>query len=557
LSIPSADARRDARACYERQSWREARDLLLAADREAPLSAEDLDRLAVSSYMLGFESEGYDVWARAHHAFVSQGEVEGAAASAFRIGFGLLAKGQHAHGSGWLARARRVLDDAGADSVVRGFLLMPDGIRAGIAGDYERAYALFSEALAIGQRFGDADLVAFARQGQGRALIKQGKVAEGVALLDEVMVAVTAGELKPMSTGDIYCSVIDACSEIFDLQRAHEWTTALDEWCASQSEQIPFRGSCLIHRAEILQLRGSWSDALREAERACERLVAPPPRPSAGRAFYQRGELHRLRGEFDEAEAAYRQASELGRKPQPGLALLRLAQGDIDAAVASIRRAVEETRDLGVKARALCASVEILLATNDIPAARDALARVSEMADLLDAPFLRALRGNCAGAIALAENDPEAALTLLQPTVAIWRDLAAPYEEARTRMLLALASRAVGDEDTADLELEAARGLFERVGAASDVARVTELLIAGSRDRSSDGRVGGAGPTRLTSRELEVLGLIATGATNRAIADALGLSEKTVARHVSNIFVKLGLSSRAAATAYAYQHKLV
>ena len=549
------DALQHARACYERQAWREARDILLEADQESPLGADDLDRLAACSFMLGFESEGYDIWARAHHEFLARGDVDRAAGAAFRIGFGLLAKGQHAHGSGWLARSRRVLDDAGADSVVRGFLLMPDGIRAGIAGEYERAHALFSEALAIGQRFGDADLVAFARQGQGRALIKQGRIADGVALLDEVMVAVTSGELQPLSTGDIYCSVIDACSEIFDLRRAHEWTAALDEWCATQSEQIPFRGSCLIHRAEILQLRGSWTDALREAERACERLLVPPPRPSAGRAFYQRGELHRLRGELEEAEAAYRQASELGRKPQPGLALLRLAQGDTDTAVSSIRRCVEETRDLSIKARALCAYVEILLATNDIAGAHEALDRVNEMARLLDAPFLRAMSGHCAGAIAIAEGDPESALASLVPTVAIWRDLAAPYEEARTRELIARASHAVGDDDTAELEAEAARALYARLGAATDVARVDALASDRPTGRSTDARSGG--PTRLTSRELEVLALIATGKTNRAIADALGLSEKTVARHVSNIFVKLGLSSRAAATAYAYQNKLV
>src|SRR5512138_394779 len=321
--MASTDALRAARECYERQSWREARDLLLAADRDAPLAAEDLDRLAASAYMLGDEAESFDILARAHQAFLANGAPERAAADAFRIGFGLLAKGQQAHGGGWLARSRRVLDDAGLDSVVRGYLLMPDGIRAGIAGDYERAHALFSEALAIGQRFGDPDLTTLARQAQGRSLIKLGRVAEGVALLDEAMVAVTAGEVTPMITGDVYCSVIDACSEIFDLRRAHEWTAALDEWCREQSDRISFRGSCLIHRAEILQLRGSWSDALREAELACERLIAPPPRPAAGRAFYQRGELHRLRGEFDAAEAAYRQASELGRKPQPGLALLR------------------------------------------------------------------------------------------------------------------------------------------------------------------------------------------------------------------------------------------
>lgn len=545
--MASTDALGQARECYERQSWREAHDLFVEADRDAPLAADDLDRLASCAYMLGDEPASFDTWARAHHEFLAGGDTDRAAASAFRIGFGLLAKGQQEHGSGWLARARRVLDDAGADSVVRGYLLMPDGIRAAIAGEYERAHALFSEAVAIGQRFGDADLTALARQAQGRALIKLGKTAEGVALLDEAMVAVTAGELNPISTGDIYCSVIDACSEIFDLRRAHEWTTALDKWCEAQSDQIPFRGSCLIHRAEILQLRGSWADALREAERACERLLAPPPRPAAGRAFYQRGELHRLRGEFDAAEAAYRHASELGRKPQPGLALLRLAQGDTEAALASIRRAADESRDLSVKARAMCASVEILLAANDTKGAREAVTQVRDMAARLDAPFLHALAAQCAGAVDLAEGDADAALASLHSALGTWRDLEAPYEEARTRVMIAMASRAVGDDDTAELELDAARGLFKRLGASSELARIEE----------STARKPSSGTGRLTAREREVLALVATGKTNRAIADALGLSEKTVARHLSNIFTKLGLSTRAAATAYAYQHKLV
>lgn len=547
MSMASTDALRHAREYYERQSWREAHDRLLEADRKAPLTADDLDRLAASAYMLGDESESFDVWARAHHAFLAQGDSERASAAAFRIGFGLLSKGQHAHGSGWLARARRVLDDAGLDSVVRGYLLMPDGIRAGIAGEYERAYALFSEALAIGQRFGDPDLIALARQAQGRSLIKLGRTAEGVALLDEVMVAVTAGELQPLITGDVYCSVIDACSEIFDLRRAHEWTAALDEWCRTQSDQIPFRGSCLIHRAEILQLRGSWADALREAERACERLVVPPPRPAAGRAFYQRGELHRVRGELEAAEAAYRQASELGRKPQPGLALLRLAQGDTEGALVSVRRAIEETRDLSVKARAICASVEILLAMKDTKAAREAVSEVRDMAEKLDAQFLRALAEQCAGAVSLAEGDPEEALKSLQSALATWRDMEAPYEEARVRMVIAMASRALGDDDAADLELAAARAMFQRLGAAGELARIEASLAPRAP----------AGTTRLTAREREVLALVATGKTNRAIAEALDLSEKTVARHLSNIFTKLGLSTRAAATAYAYQHKLV
>jgi DNA-binding CsgD family transcriptional regulator len=546
-----ADALVEARACYGRQAWREAYDLLSRASGEVPLGAEDLDRLAGCAYMLGNEAEAADLWARAHHEFLACGDAEQASRCAFRIAFELLNRGQTAHGSGWLARARRVLDDAGLDCAMRGYLLMPEGIRIARGGDPSHGFEVFCEAEAIGRRFGDTDLVAFGRLGQGRALIRMGKVAEGTALLDEVMVGVTAGELQALRVGDIYCSVIDACTEIFDLRRAHEWTAALHRWCEGQPDQISYRGTCLIRRAEILQIHGLWSEAMDEVERACERLLLPPPKPAAGLAHYQRGELHRLRGEFDKAEEAYRQASALGRKPQPGLALLRLAKGDADAALASIRRVVEETRDPAVRCRVLGAFVEILLATNDIAGARQASQELSAFASALEAPFLAAAAAQCEGMVHLAEGDAVAALEALERALEIWREIEAPYEEARTRVLIAVASRTVGDDDTADLELDAARGLFETLGAIGEMARVEKLA-------GRSGSKGSSGATSpLTARELEVLSLVATGKTNRAIADALRLSEKTVARHISNIFTKLGLSNRAAATAYAYRKGLV
>jgi len=435
---------------------------------------------------------------------------------------------------------------------VRGYLLIPEGIRAARANDGPRALELFSEALAMGKRFGDTDLVAIGRMGQGRSLIKMGRVAEGVALLDEVMVAVTAGELSPLVVGDVYCSVIDACTEIFDLRRAQEWTDALARWCDRQPELVPYRASCLIRRAEILQAHGSWADAMDAAARARERLVTPPPKPAAGAALYQCGELHRLRGELEKAEEAYRQANELGRKPQPGLALLRLAQGDVDVAVASIRRAVDETTDVALRSRVLVASVEILLAANDQASARGATNELRDIAVSMDALFLRAAAAHANAAVLLAEGDNEGALSALCEARDLWRDLEAPYEDARSGLLVAMASRKVGDADTADLELTSARRTFERLGAATDVARVDELRKALPAKGMSP-----KGAGQLTGRELEVLRLVATGKTNRAIADALRLSEKTVARHVSNIFTKLGLSSRAAATAYAYRNRLL
>ena len=543
----TAGAVREARQHFERQEWREARDLWSRADLELSLGAEDLQRLAACAHMLGNDDECVALLERAHHAFTREGEAERAAYCAFRLGFNLFLTGAAAQGSGWMARARRILDEAGLDSVVHGYLAIPEGIAAVRAGDPARAFERFSEALQIARRFGERDLITIARQAQGRALIRLGNVTEGIALLDEAMVAVTAGEVSSLVVGDIYCSTIDACTEIFDLRRAQEWTTALARWCDRQPDTIAYRSACRVRRAELLQLQGSWSDAMAEASRACESLLAPPPKPAAGSAVYQCAELHRVRGEFAKAEEAYRQASELGRKPQPGLALLRLAQGDTAAALASIRRAVEETRDVPNRTRVLGAYVEILLTVKEVASARVAVDELAQMAAKLGAPLLRAVAAQADGATRIAEGNAEGALAALGVAAALWSEIEAPYEAARTRELVAMASRMVGDVDSARLELDAARRAFQKLGAVPDVARI-DALAGAARARP----VG-----QLTGRELEVLALVTSGKTNRAIAESLDLSEKTVARHISNIFTKLGVSSRAAATAYAFTHGLV
>jgi DNA-binding CsgD family transcriptional regulator len=296
-----------------------------------------------------------------------------------------------------------------------------------------------------------------------------------------------------------------------------------------------------------MQLRGAWPDAMDEVQRACERLSTPSRQPALGMAIYQQGELHRLRGEFAKAEEAYRQASQWGHSPQPGLAQLRLAQGRVDAAAAAIRRTADEAQDRLSRARVLAAYVEIVLAAGDVDASRAAADELSQIAADLGAPLLQAVAAHALGAVRLAEGDARAALDALRDACQAWRRLEAPYEGARSRILVGLARQQLGDDDTATMELEAARHAFQQLGAAPDLTRVDALI----RKR----RVGDV--SGLSPREVEVLRLVASGKTNQAIAAALFLSEKTVARHVSNIFTKLGLSSRSAATAYAYEHGLV
>lgn len=534
------------RQSFRQQAWGAAFSQLSEADREAPLEPQDLAELAQAALLVGREAEGADLLARAHQGFLSLGAMQPAARCAFWVGFTSLLNGEFAKASGWLSRASRLLDGQ-PNCVEKGYLLLPAGYRSFHEGDTQTATATFAKARVIGDLFRDKDLSTLSLQGHGRALIRQGEIDKGVTLLDEAMVAVTASEVSPLTAGGVYCSVLEACGEIFDLRRAQEWTSALEKWCASQPDLMPYRGQCLVRRAALLQLHGAWPEALKEAQRASECLSQPVPKPSVGAAFYQIAEVHRLRGDFGEAEEAYRQASLWNRTPQPGLAQLRLAQGQLDAANAAVRRMIEEVREPGIRALVLDVYVEIVLAAHDVAAARLAADELASIADRQGAPFLHALACRASGAVLLAERDARSALHALRQSWTTWCELDAPYEAARVRILIALACRELGDEDAAVLELTAAREVFQTLRAAVDLARVDALLLNHAPKL--------AGP--LTAREIEILKLVASGMTNRAIAGKLHISEKTVARHISNIFNKLDLSSRAAATAYAYQHDLV
>ena len=530
---------------FRRRAWDEAYQALTAADRRTPLEAGDAELLATAAYLVGRHDEYHRLLERAHQAHQQHGDRARAARCAFWLGLTSMLRGDSAHASGWLARARRLVE--GLPCVEHGYLLLPEAEQHLGEGAAEAAHAAAAAAVELGERFGDADLIACARHLQGRAFIHQGRIAPGLALLDDTMLSVVGGDLSPIMAGLMYCSVIEACQEVFALGRSREWTAALSRWCDQQPSMVAFTDACLVHRAEIMQLHGAWSDALTETRRACEASARGAGASPPAAALYREGEIHRLRGDVRAAEEAYRKASRAGGDPQPGLALLRLAQGRTEAACAAIRRALDAASEPARRARLLPAAIEITIAAGDVAAARAACGELQNIADRLATELLAPCAACACGAVTLAEGNPRAALAPLGRAFEQWRALDAPYEAARARVLIGQACRALGDEESAVLEMEAARAEFERLGAMPDLKRL---------DGSARLAAGADGPS-LTPRERQVVRLIAAGKTNRGIAEELRLSERTVDRHVSNILTKLDVPSRAAATAWAYRHKLL
>lgn len=539
-----------ARAAYDARAWSEAHARFTQAASAGELAAEDLERFARSAYLTGRDEECIDLLDRAYRAHQRAGRDEAAAEAAFWAGFSLMHRGEVARGGGWLARAEEALGGA-PECAVHGLLMLPEALGALMAGDGAAALPRFRTAREVGRRCGHPELTALAGLGVGQALLTVGDVDSGLRTLDAVMVGVAGGEVNAVVGGLVYCAVIIACQETYEVRRAAEWTHALSDWCTDQPGLVPFRGQCLVHRAQVLQLEGSWGDALEQIDLARQRLSEPPGQPAIGMALYELGEMHRLRGEHAPAATAYEAAARHGHEVQPGLALLRLDQGDATAALAGVRRAVDEVASWRGLAHLEAARVEIALAAGLPEEARSAAERIAATAGEHDTALLRAMAAHALGIVLLAEGDSRAALESLRRAVAEWRELGAPYHLARTRVLVGRACGDLGDRDTARFEAEAAAQVFRDLHALPDLERMEEAGVPRvAATRSATG-------TPLTTRELEVLRHLAGGGTNRAIARELVLSEKTVARHLSNIFTKLDVPSRAAAVAYAFEHDLV
>ena len=473
----------------------------------------------------------------AYHLYLEASNNRRAAFRAFDIAYAHFLKGNETVGRGWISRAERLLA-AEPDCPEQGYLLYFSVETALDGGEATLARAL--QVQEVGRRHGDRNLVAAGTVAAGRVLIKLGRAPEGVALLDEGMLEASSPQMSPIWAGNVYCHLMAACYELGDIRRAAAWTLSTSEWCDQIAPAVLFKGICRVHRAQVMQTRGQWALAQDEAERVCQD-VAHIHVGVVAEAHYQIGEIRRLRGELDEAEQAYGEGHRLGREPQPGLALLRLAQGRIDTAAALIRTALTGVGDRLARAPLLAAQVEIALAGGDEATATTAAAELDGIASVYRSSGLQAVARRVQGAVLLAAGRTEEALSTLRLACTGWTELEAPYDCAKVRVLLARAYQRLGDAESANRELDAAQSAFQALGAALDAKAV-------------DAERRAALPNGLTEREAQVLALVATGSTNREIAEALFLSPKTVARHVSNIFAKAGVTTRTGAARFAFDH---
>ena len=532
-----------AREAFDRRDWVTAYERLSAAGSDA-LLATDFADLATAAFLVGRHNDCIQALQRAYQGHLEAGDQQAAIRSAFWLAMTLMDRGEVAVAGGWISRAERLLEACEEDTVEHGYFLFFRMLRHILGGDPNTA---IDEAVALtsyGRRFGDGDLLATGLMAQGRCLLYLGRVPEGVRLLDEAMVGVTMGEVSPVFAGHTYCSLIEACQEISDFGRVAQWTMTLTTWCSGQVGLVPFTGQCAVHRGQVMRVRGAFAEAIRELDGAVARYAAASMPAAAGLAYAEKAAVLCIRGELDASEEAFQQAVDLGHDPQPAHALLHLARGRVDAAAAAVRRVLGEPRDPIHRSQLLPGAIEVLLAADDLDGTRPLVAELVAVGEAFESASLSAMAGSAVGALALAEERPGEALAPLRTALTTWRELSWPYETARTQVLLGRALRALGDEESATSELAGAARALAALGAEPAAQEVARLMAPGTL------------PGGLSAREAEVLRLVAAGRSNPQIAEALYLSEKTVARHLSNIFNKLDVSSRTAAAAYAYEHGL-
>ncbi len=532
-----------ARVDYARGDWGAAYAAWSGVDLDA-LSAEELEDFAVTAELTGHHDTTVTALHRAFSLSQRACDLARSVRCAFRITMTALTHGEVALAGGWTSRAERLIADLD-DGVEVGWVAYLRMFRAMGMGDFATASVCADEVAECGRRYDEPDLTALGLCSQGRMALYTGRIAEGQALLDESMVRVIAGEASPVVAGHVYCTAIEGCQEISDFGRVAEWTAALTRWCAAQPGLLAFTGQCAVHRGQLLRLHGEWRQALDELELATRRYEEVGAADAVGLAAYEAGEVLRLRGEYAEAEAAYQRAADIGFDPQPGLALLWLWRGQDGAALAAVERLLAETGGPVPRCRLLPAAVEVLLGSGSLDRAREVAAELDDMASHFGCTWLEGAAAYASGAVELASGDAAGGLPYLRKAQQLWARAGATYDRSSAQLLTGRALAAVGDTESSHRQLEAARTTFRQIGARPAADHADRLLAPASL------------PSGLTAREAEVLRLVASGRSNAQIAAELVLSEKTVARHLSNIFTKLDVASRTAAAAFAFEHGVV
>ncbi len=525
-----------------RQDWQAAYDAAQAAAVDSPdLEADRADLVADAAWWLGRLDDCIEARERAYHLYEELGKQRRAGQCAVWLYEHHAFKATPAMAGAWLRRARRALGDE-PGCAEHGALLLREAEAAHGAGELERASALAADVIALGRTLRAPELEAEALQTMGRVLIDRGELSEGLGHLDEAMLFAVEGRLGPYSTGKVYCSLISACEELGDFDRAAEWTQTTITW-AQQHPLAIFPGICRIHRAAVLKRRGALAEAEREAEQACEELRDRHV-PNSAAAYAEVGDIRRRLGQLDRAEEAFAAAQRLSGQPCGGLALLRLAQGRIEAGLTIINGCLRGAKNPLARTALLPMQIHIAIAAGDLDSAREALSELDDIAAAFPTRTVQATVLSSRGRLQLAQDEAAEATETLQAALQRWRALDVPYEVASVHTLLGEAYRRSGDDAAAGESFAAATELFDQIGARLD-------------PKAFGGEAKPALPAGLTMREVEVLRLIAAGMSNSEVAAALYLSVKTVSRHLSNIFTKIGVSSRAAATAFAFEHQLV
>lgn len=523
-----------AHAAVERGDWRTAYDVLAAVRAEGtPLPLEAVDELGRAAWWLGRTQESIRLSEEVHHQLLADGLLDRAAQSAAEVAIVAMLRGDGALGSGWLSRARRLLQDR-PPGLAHGLVAFADCLVAIETSDLDAVRARALEMQALGRQIGELTISSLGLMLEGVARARDGELVDGFALLDEAMLPVIGGQVIPEFAGAMYCLTISTCTELADLERARRWTVATERWCEQFSDAVMYLGICRVHRAHLLEREGAWDRAEQEAQRVCEEL-ADVNASVVAEGFYQVGEVRRLRGELDAAEQSYRRARALGRIPQPGEALLRLARGQHEEAWQVIEQAFGECRDDPfTRARLLLAEAEIGHATRRATDVARSASSLDAIAERYGSEGLCTWAAHARGLSLLTAGDAGQAVEALTDARRRYDAMHARYDAARLRLLQAECERMLGHDDRASAEERAGRAALDALGAAPTSPP----------------------PGGLTPRELEVLAHVAAGASNRRIGEALSITEKTVGRHLSNIYLKLDVGSRTEAAAWAHQHQV-